>query len=99
MQDRDNDGVIYPWDTFVGFRRLGFNLLLSALAVPIVHGTFSLQSQNSWLIDPRLPIYIRNVHLCKHGSDSEVRAEATLHRIEQVSSHITCAPTSCTYRP
>ena len=43
--DRDNDGVIFPNDTFVGFRRLGYNLLTSTLAVPIIHGTFAWWSQ------------------------------------------------------
>jgi peroxygenase len=37
--------VIYPWDTFVGFRRLGFGYLISTLAVPFIHGSFSYPTQ------------------------------------------------------
>jgi hypothetical protein len=40
--DFDGDGVIYPWDTFIGFRKLGFNILLSAAAPFVIHGTFSI---------------------------------------------------------
>ena len=36
--DADHDGVIWPGDTWRGFRRLGFNALISALAVPVIHG-------------------------------------------------------------
>ncbi|KAG2447872.1 hypothetical protein HYH02_007328 [Chlamydomonas schloesseri] len=70
--DRDNDGVIYPIDTFVGFRRLGFNLLISTLAVPFIHLSFSYPTLKGWLPDPRLPIYLDQIHRTKHGSDSEV---------------------------
>ena len=41
MQDGDNDGIVWPTDTYKGFRRLGFNPLLSMVAIPIIHGTFS----------------------------------------------------------
>jgi hypothetical protein len=40
-QHRDGDGVIWPWDTFVGFRRLGFNFLISAAAPFFIHASFS----------------------------------------------------------
>ncbi|KAG2492156.1 hypothetical protein HYH03_009647 [Edaphochlamys debaryana] len=70
--DRDNDGVIFPYDTFVGFRRLGFNLLISSLAVPFIHLSFSYPTLKSWIPDPRLPIYLNQIHRTKHGSDSEV---------------------------
>lgn len=69
--DRDNDGIIFPNDTFVGFRRLGYNLIISTLAVPIIHGTFAWWSQDYWLPNPLFPIYMKNIHRCKHGSDSE----------------------------
>lgn len=70
--DRDNDGVIYPWDTFVGFRRLGFGYLISTLAVPFIHGSFSYPTLKTWIPDPRFPIYLDRIHRTKHGSDSEV---------------------------
>ncbi|EFJ40618.1 hypothetical protein VOLCADRAFT_69295 [Volvox carteri f. nagariensis] len=70
--DRDSDGVIWPIDTFVGFRRLGFNMLISALAVPFIHFSFSYPTLKSWIPDPRLPIYLDRIHRTKHGSDSEV---------------------------
>lgn len=41
------------------------------LAVPFIHGSFSYASCNSWLPDPFFRLYIKNMHLCKHGSDSE----------------------------
>ncbi len=41
----DGDGYIYPWDTYVGFRKLGFNVIISALAAPFIHGSFSYPSQ------------------------------------------------------
>ncbi|PNH06475.1 putative peroxygenase 3 [Tetrabaena socialis] len=55
-----------------GFRRLGFNLLISALAVPFIHLSFSYPTLKSWIPDPRLPIYLDRIHRTKHGSDSEV---------------------------
>jgi len=41
----DGDGVIYPWDTYNGFRKLGFGWIVSALAPVVIHGTFSLPTQ------------------------------------------------------
>lgn len=60
-------------NTPAGFRRLGFNLLISTLAVPFVHGSFSYPTLKSWIPDPRFPIYLDQIHRTKHGSDSEVR--------------------------
>eukprot|EP00775_Hariotina_reticulata_P012865 gene12865-12991_t len=70
--DFDKDGVIWPWDTYIGFRRLGFGRLVSLLAVPFIHGSFSYPSSPSIFPDPFFRIYIKNMHRCKHGSDSEV---------------------------
>jgi peroxygenase len=43
--DRDEDGVIWPYDTWVGFRDLGFNVIFSFLAVIVIHASLSLPSR------------------------------------------------------
>ncbi|OIW30458.1 Caleosin-domain-containing protein [Coniochaeta ligniaria NRRL 30616] len=68
--DQDRDGIIYPLDTFRGFRRLGFGYLLSLLSVLIIHSNFSYPTLPSIIPDPLFRIYIQSIHTCKHGSDS-----------------------------
>jgi len=72
--DFDGDGVIYPWDTYLGFYRLGFNVFLSIYAVLVIHGTFGIPTWKTFFSPLNLlfPIYIDRIHRCKHGSDSEV---------------------------
>ena len=76
--DGDCDGVIWPYDTFFGFGTLGFGLVISALAVAIIHGPFSYptlpttgKKLTDWLPDPFMRIYVANIQRCKHGSDTE----------------------------
>lgn len=64
--------IIWPTATYVGFRKVGFNPILSFTAIFVIHGTFSFASQDGWLPDLRMPIYVKNIHRTKHGSDSEV---------------------------
>jgi len=65
--DRDNDGEIYPWHTFVGFRELGFNILFSIVAMLIIHGGFSYPTRlaYSWIPDPLFRVYVGSVHKAK----------------------------------
>ncbi|KAK9839239.1 hypothetical protein WJX81_003602 [Elliptochloris bilobata] len=63
-------GKIYPWDTYRGFHAIGFNPLLSFIAIFVIHGTFSYATQDSWLPDPLFSLLIKNIHSAKHGSDS-----------------------------
>lgn len=70
--DFDGDGTIYPWDTFSGFRKLGFNPLLSFAAIFVIHGTFSYPTSHTWIPSPLFPINLDRMHRTKHGSDSEV---------------------------
>ncbi|CCF32576.1 hypothetical protein CH063_04936 [Colletotrichum higginsianum] len=68
--DADNDGVIYPTDTFWGFRKLGFGIILSLLSVVIIHSNFSYPTLSGYLPDPLFRIYLANIHKDKHGSDT-----------------------------
>ncbi|KAK9827453.1 hypothetical protein WJX74_003320 [Apatococcus lobatus] len=70
--DFDHDGFIYPMDTYNGFRKLGYNVVVSFLAIFFIHGSFSYASQGTWLPDPFFSINTNNIHKTKHGSDSEV---------------------------
>lgn len=69
--DRNHDGYITPWETYQGFRALGFNVVFSFVAILVIHGGFAYPSQTSWIPDPTLTIDIKRIHQCKHGSDSQ----------------------------
>lgn len=70
--DRNGDGLVMPWETFEGFRVLGYNLFLAILGTIVVHFFFSYWTLDSWIPDPFFAILIKNVHRLKHASDSEV---------------------------
>jgi peroxygenase len=63
-------GILWPQDTFIGFHRLGFGLILSFVALLIIHGNFSYPTCPGVLPDPFFRIYLSNVHKDKHGSDT-----------------------------
>ncbi|KAL4912417.1 Caleosin related protein-domain-containing protein [Aspergillus aurantiobrunneus] len=70
--DRDRDGQIYPYDTYTGFRELGFNILFSFLAMLVVNLNFSYPTRlaHSFIPDPRFRVYVDSIYKAKHGSDS-----------------------------
>lgn len=68
--DRDRDGILWPQDTFIGFYRLGFGIIISLIALLIIHSNFSYPTCNSWLPDPFFRLFLKNVHKDKHGSDT-----------------------------
>jgi len=71
--DRDGDGIIYPMDVYNGFRDLGFNVLFSigSLLIPIFF-SYPTRLGFSWLPDPLLRIYVKDIHKAKHGSDTGI---------------------------
>ncbi|KAL4197459.1 hypothetical protein AMTRI_Chr04g188300 [Amborella trichopoda] len=70
--DRNNDGIVYPWETFKGFRAIGAGLLLSSVSALFINGGLSYKTLPGKIPSPLLPIYIKNIHKGKHPSDSGV---------------------------
>jgi hypothetical protein len=68
--DRSGSGVIWPHDTFISFYHLGFGIFLSLFSVVIIHSNFSYPTLDSWIPDPFFRIYLKNIHMDKHGSDT-----------------------------
>lgn len=68
--DRNGDGVLTPWDTWIAFRELGYGLVLSAVGTVLVHFFFSYPTLDTWVPDPFFSIHLKNIHRCIHGSDS-----------------------------
>ncbi|XP_050373704.1 probable peroxygenase 4 isoform X2 [Argentina anserina] len=70
--DRNHDGIVYPWETFQGFRAIGCGLFLSSFAAIFINVGLSRQTRPGKSFSLRFPIEVRNIHKAKHGSDSGV---------------------------
>lgn len=72
--DRNGDGVITLWETFTSLRLLGYNWILSMMGTVVTHLAYSYPTSDSWIPDPFMPIYIKNVNRVLHGSDMKLYA-------------------------
>eukprot|EP00667_Euglena_gracilis_P027887 EG_transcript_34976 len=71
--DHNKDGIITLYDTYVGFRELGFPLPLAAWFAFLIHSTMSpFTNRSPLLLDPRLRIWTDKIRNVKHGSDTGV---------------------------
>ncbi|CAI9775130.1 unnamed protein product [Fraxinus pennsylvanica] len=70
--DRNKDGIIYPSETFQGFRAIGCGYLLSSFAAIFINVGLSRKTRPGKSFSLHFPIEVKNIHLSKHGSDSSV---------------------------
>ncbi|XP_074567892.1 putative peroxygenase 5 [Curcuma longa] len=70
--DRNSDGVIYTSETYQGFRAIGCGAALSAASAVFINGFLSPKTNPGESPFPYFPIYVKNIHKGKHGSDSGV---------------------------
>jgi hypothetical protein len=85
--DADQDGVIYPWDIFIGFRKLGFNIALCLWAAVSMPVCSSYSTQTSFLPHPFFAIYLDNVNRNRHGSTTgayDLDAELDTRRFDAI---------------
>ena len=59
--------MITPWDTYIGFRDLGFNVVFSFIAVLIINLNFSYPTRlaHSYIPDPMFRVYVHGIHKAK----------------------------------
>ncbi|GMH20342.1 hypothetical protein Nepgr_022183 [Nepenthes gracilis] len=70
--DRNKDGIVYPWETFQGFRAIGCGILLSIVSAFVINIGLSQKTRPGKCLSLLFPIVIKNIALAKHGSDSGV---------------------------
>ncbi|XP_059278612.1 probable peroxygenase 5 [Lycium ferocissimum] len=68
--DTNKDGIIYPWETYQGFRKLGRNVFRSLLAAVLIHVVTSHKTRPGKWPSLLFPIVIKNIKYGIHGSDS-----------------------------
>ncbi|KAL6075739.1 Peroxygenase 4 [Balamuthia mandrillaris] len=68
--DRNNDGKVTWYESYKGFRALGWNPFNSAWASAFVNFSMAFATSPYWW--PTTTIYMKNVHRSTHGSDTRL---------------------------
>nr|GAT60439.1 predicted protein [Mycena chlorophos] len=95
--DTDNDGIIWPTDTYKGFRAIGFGIFFSILSMVMIHSGFSyLTLRHLYVLpDPFLRLSVPNIKGAIHGSDSASYTqdgEFDQHRFDLLFERFTAPP-------
>lgn len=71
--DKNNDGIIYPEETYKGLRAIGCGVALSFIGAIFINLSLALPTKPADVKLPslRFPIYIANIKKGKHGSDTD----------------------------
>lgn len=70
--DKNNDGIIYPRETYKGLRAIGCGVGLSFFGAIFINLTLSLPTKPADVFPSLfLPIYVSNIQKGKHGSDTD----------------------------
>ncbi|OAY29286.1 probable peroxygenase 4 isoform X2 [Manihot esculenta] len=70
--DRNQDGIVYPWETFQGLRAIGCGVVFSVASALFINISLSQKTRPGKYPSLLFPIDVQNIHLAKHGSDSGV---------------------------
>ncbi|KAL1194126.1 putative peroxygenase 7 [Cardamine amara subsp. amara] len=70
--DRNGDGVVYPWETYQGFRALGTGRIVSAFVGIFINLGLSRKTRPGKEFSPLFPIEVKNSRFGIHGSDTDV---------------------------
>ena len=97
--DTDGDGLIYPWDIYTGFRRLGFHFALCLWAAVTMATCASYNTHTSYIPHPLFAINLDNINSNRHGSSTgtydmdgeldERRFEAIFQKYARGRDHLT----------
>ncbi|KHN01036.1 Peroxygenase [Glycine soja] len=84
--DQDDNGIIYPWETYMGLRAIGFNVVASVILAVVINAGLSYPTQPvNWFPSLLFPVYMHNIPKAKHGSDQEFMTQKDAN-IENVFS-------------
>nr|CAD1826742.1 unnamed protein product [Ananas comosus var. bracteatus] len=74
--DRNKDGLVYPWETYQGFRAIGCGVALSSASALLINGFLGPKTRLGTCPSPLLPIYVKNIQKGKHGIRGDLKKHA-----------------------
>ncbi|XP_057445493.1 probable peroxygenase 4 [Lotus japonicus] len=99
--DLNQDGVIYPWETFKGLRLIGSGVLLSTALSFFINVGFSQSTRPGKFPSLLFPIEVKNIKLAKHRSDTGVydtEGRFVPSKFEEIfNKHANTHPNALTY--